>query len=111
MNHSCYNSRAAFIPQIIKGFETLSGGECFNKGLSRVIANNSNILLVDEPTNHLGSDNRRSLMRMLQSYARTLIVVTHDEELLRRCFDILWHINDGKIRIFHGKYDDYNAMA
>jgi ATPase subunit of ABC transporter with duplicated ATPase domains len=46
-------------------------------------------------------------MRMLQSYYGTLIVVTHDKELLNECINTLWHINDGKISIFHGSYDDY----
>lgn len=45
-------------------------------------------------------------MRMLNSYYGTIIAVTHDEELLRN-FDILWHIDNGKITIFHGKYEDY----
>jgi ATPase subunit of ABC transporter with duplicated ATPase domains len=36
-----------------------------------------------------------------------LIIATHDRELLRRCIDILWHINDGKITTFRGNYDDY----
>lgn len=46
-------------------------------------------------------------MRMLQSYPGTLIVVSHDTELLRHCIDKLWHIDDGKIRLFSGNYDDY----
>lgn len=97
----------AYIPQIIDDFDFLSGGERFNKKLSGAIGGNPSVLLLDEPTNHLDSDNRKSLMRMLNSYYGTLIVVTHDEELLRNCIDILWHIDNGKIIIFHGKYDDY----
>jgi ATPase subunit of ABC transporter with duplicated ATPase domains len=66
-----------------------------------------NILLLDEPTNHLDRHNRKSLMRMLKSYPGTLIVVSHDTELLRDCVETLWHMDDGKIRVFHGAYDDY----
>jgi ATPase subunit of ABC transporter with duplicated ATPase domains len=65
------------------------------------------MMLLDEPTNHLDRHNRKSLMRMLDGYCGTLIIVTHDRELLRNCIDILWHIDDGKITIFHGNYDDY----
>jgi ATPase subunit of ABC transporter with duplicated ATPase domains len=36
-----------------------------------------------------------------------LLIATHDRELLRCCSDILWHIDDGKIIIFRGNYDDY----
>ena len=101
------NIDLAYVPQIIENFDLLSGGERFNKSLSLAIGKNPSILLLDEPTNHLDLDNRKSLMRMLSSYYGTLIVVTHDEELLRNCVDILWHIDNGKIAIFRGKYDDY----
>lgn len=101
------NISLAYIPQIIEDFDSLSGGERFNKSLSYAIGENPSILLLDEPTNHLDIDNRKSLMRMLNSYYGTLIAVTHDEELLQNCCDILWHIDNGKITIFRGKYTDY----
>ncbi|MDR2766032.1 MAG: ATP-binding cassette domain-containing protein [Holosporaceae bacterium] len=97
----------AHVPQIVEDFVSLSGGERFNRALSRALSKNPSMLLLDEPTNHLDHHNRQSLMRMLEGYFGTLIVATHDRELLRRCTDILWHIDDGKIRIFRGKYDDY----
>jgi len=97
----------AYVPQIIEDFDSLSGGERFNKSLSMALGENPSILLLDEPTNHLDIDNRKSLMRMLSSYYGTLIIVTHDEELLRSCVDILWHIDDGKVTVFRGNYDNY----
>ncbi|MDR1982222.1 MAG: ATP-binding cassette domain-containing protein [Holosporaceae bacterium] len=98
---------SAYISQIIDDFDALSGGERFNKSLSEALGKNPDILLLDEPTNHLDLQNRKSLMRMLKSYYGTLIIATHDKELLRNCVDILWHINDGKITVFRGIYDDY----
>lgn len=100
------NIPLAYIPQIIE-HDSLSGGERFNKSLSEAFGKNPSILLLDEPTNHLDADNRKSLMRMLSSYYGTLIVVTHDEELLQNCVDILWHIDNGKITIFRGNYLNY----
>ncbi|GHU20036.1 hypothetical protein FACS189472_10690 [Alphaproteobacteria bacterium] len=97
----------AYIPQIIDDFDSLSGGERFNKSLSYALSENPEALLLDEPTNHLDLQNRKSLMRMLKSYYGTLIIVTHDKELLHSCVDILWHIDDGKITVFCGSYDDY----
>ncbi|WP_197702010.1 hypothetical protein [Candidatus Endomicrobiellum trichonymphae] len=44
---------------------------------------------------------------MLNFYKGTLVVVSHDTELLRRSIDILWHIDNGKVSVFNGKYDDY----
>ncbi|MDR2681452.1 MAG: ATP-binding cassette domain-containing protein [Holosporaceae bacterium] len=97
----------AHVPQIVEDFASLSGGERFNKALSQALGKNPSMLLLDEPTNHLDLHNRQSLMRMLDGYYGTLMIVTHDRELLRHCIDILWHIDNGRITIFHGNYDDY----
>ncbi|MDR1233213.1 MAG: ATP-binding cassette domain-containing protein [Puniceicoccales bacterium] len=97
----------AYIPQIITDFETCSGGEKFNRALSIALGSNPDLMLLDEPTNHLDTHNRSGLLRKLMSYGGTLIVVTHDREILRNCVDVLWHIDNGKVTIFRGKYDDY----
>lgn len=96
-----------YVPQIIDDFTDQSGGERLNKALTGALSLQPNILLLDEPTNHLDQKNRQSLMRKLQNYAGTLIIISHDTELLRSCIDILWHIDNGKIHIFSGDYDDY----
>ncbi|OEG69813.1 antibiotic ABC transporter ATP-binding protein [Candidatus Endomicrobiellum trichonymphae] len=101
------NVSFGYVAQLISGYENLSGGEKFNKALSAALLNHPDILLLDEPTNHLDLKNRRSLIKMLNFYKGTLIVVSHDAELLRSSVDILWHIDNGKISIFSGKYDDY----
>jgi len=85
----------------------LSGGQRLNEALTQALSSTPNVLLLDEPTNHLDSHNRRSLMRMLKKYSGTLIVVSHDVEFLSTCIDTLWHIDNGKVHIFTGNYDDY----
>lgn len=96
-----------YVPQIVQDFDEVSGGQRFNKALSQVLALDPNVLLLDEPTNHLDARNRRSLMRMLRNFQGTLIIVSHDVELLRTCIDTLWHIDEGSVHIFSGNYDDY----
>jgi ATPase subunit of ABC transporter with duplicated ATPase domains len=96
-----------YVPQIIEDFDSLSGGERLNETLTQVLALHPNVLLLDEPTNHLDLRNRRSLMRMLNNYRGTLIIVSHDSEVLRTCINTLWHIENGKVHIFSGNYDDY----
>jgi ATPase subunit of ABC transporter with duplicated ATPase domains len=96
-----------FVPQIVEDFDWLSGGQRLNAAVTQALSFDPNVLLLDEPTNHLDRHNRKSLMRMLQSYPGTLIVVSHDTELLRHCVDTLWHIDNGKIHVFSGNYDDY----
>ncbi|MEI6188404.1 MAG: ATP-binding cassette domain-containing protein [Alphaproteobacteria bacterium] len=95
-----------YLPQLITEFSE-SGAERFNKTLSQVLAINPNILLLDEPTNHLDSGNRQSLLRMISKYSGTLVIASHDIELLRNSVDILWCIDNKKVRIFKGIYDDY----
>ncbi len=96
-----------YVPQVICDFESLSGGQRLNEALTQALCVNPNVLLLDEPTNHLDSHNKKSLMRMLRLYTGTLIVVTHDVEFLNTCVDTLWHIDNGKIHVFKGNYDNY----
>jgi ATPase subunit of ABC transporter with duplicated ATPase domains len=96
-----------YVPQLIEQFDSLSGGQRFNEKLTQALAAFPNILLLDEPTNHLDRKNRNSLIRMLRSFEGTLVIVTHDVELLRDIVDTIWHIDQGRVRVFTGSYDDY----
>ncbi|MFA6303619.1 MAG: ATP-binding cassette domain-containing protein [Legionella sp.] len=99
----------ALVPQVINDLSELSGGERINRALSKALALNPNCLLLDEPTNHLDSDNRRTLIRLLQNYQGSLILVSHDIELIDACTDILWHIDSPTINVFSGSYADYQS--
>lgn len=101
------NATIGYVPQVISGEESGSGAEKFQKSLTKALAQNPSILGLDEPTNHLDTKNRASLMNFLDRYQGTLFVVSHDEELLERCIEIIWHIESGKIHVFQGKYRDY----
>lgn len=96
-----------YVPQLIHGYESLSGSEGFNKMLTLALAGAPNLLILDEPTNHLDQDKKKSLLRMIQSFAGTLIIASHDEEILTSCVDRLWHIDQGKIQEFCGNYPAY----
>jgi ATPase subunit of ABC transporter with duplicated ATPase domains len=99
-----------YVPQLILDYITLSGAERFNKLLSLALAGRPDVLLLDEPTNHLDLQNRKSLMKMLNYYRGTLIIVSHDKELLKNV-TFLWHINNRKITVFNGHYDDYRNLV
>ncbi|MDR1952728.1 MAG: ATP-binding cassette domain-containing protein [Elusimicrobiota bacterium] len=96
-----------YVPQLIKEYADLSGGEKFNKSLSAALSLHPDILLLDEPTNHLDQRNKKSLMNMIKNFKGAEIIVSHDEELLRNCINIIWHIDNGGIKIFRGEYNDY----
>ncbi|MFN7038494.1 MAG: ATP-binding cassette domain-containing protein [Alphaproteobacteria bacterium] len=96
-----------YVPQIIEDHTDLSGGERLNSAVTEALSFDPNVLLLDEPTNHLDHSNRKGLMRMLKTYPGTLIIASHDIELLRNSIDTLWHIDNGKINVFSGNYEDY----
>lgn len=99
-----------YVPQIIEEFTELSGGQRFNKAFSAELRRYPNLMLLDEPSSHLDNNNRKSLLRQLRNHPATQIIVTHDVELLDSCIDTIWHIHDGKVSIFHGKYSHYRAQ-
>lgn len=96
-----------YVPQTIVNHDDLSGGERFNRALSDALEMEPDILILDEPTNHLDQQTRYSLMRMLNNYRGTLVVATHDTNLINQCVNTIWHIDQGKINVFSGNYDDY----
>ena len=96
-----------YLPQVIHDFPELSGGQRLNQLLTEALRFFPNLLLLDEPTNHLDSRNRYSLMRMLQSYRGTLVIVSHDVELLTSTINTIWHIENERVTIFSGHYCDY----
>ena len=98
---------SAHIPQTIAEFKNLSGGARFNRALSQALGQKPDLLLLDEPTNHLDRRHRRNLWHLLEAYPGTLIVVTHDRELLENFPEIIWSLKDGRITVFRGSYADY----
>jgi ATPase subunit of ABC transporter with duplicated ATPase domains len=83
------DAKISYVSQIIENFALLSDGQRFSNLLTGALSIYSKILLMDEPMNDLDIDNRKSLIQMLQSFSGTLIVASHDTELLRNCIDTL----------------------
>lgn len=99
------NLQTGYVEQI-PDFDFLSGAQRFHKALTEAIGLSPDILLLDEPTNHLDIGNRKNLLYMLDSFPGSIIVISHDKELLRKA-DMIWHINNESVTIFQGNYDDY----
>jgi ATPase subunit of ABC transporter with duplicated ATPase domains len=99
--------RIGYVPQIVTDADTLSGGERINRALSRALAEQPDLLLLDEPSNHLDVDKRRALRRMLRHYPGAIVLVSHDLALLDDVCDSIWHIGQGKVQAFTGRYADY----
>ncbi|MBN2082222.1 ABC-F family ATP-binding cassette domain-containing protein [bacterium] len=92
--------------------ETLSGGERSRLTLAKIFRCRPNVLLFDEPTNHLDIYAREALEQFLNSYAGSVIMVTHDRALLERICDRLVVFPYGAedeqaLTVFRGSYSDY----
>ena len=84
----------------------LSGGEVVRLGLARLLLRRPDVLLLDEPTNNLDSAARGKLYDVLGSWSRTLLVVSHDRELLERV-DRIGELRDGAVRWYGGGFSAY----
>src|SRR5690606_31381152 len=74
----------------MKSTTTLSGGETVRLLLSRLMLAEDNVLILDEPTNHLDLESIHALAEGLQKYEGTVIVVTHDQELISEVGTRIW---------------------
>jgi ABC transport system ATP-binding/permease protein len=88
----------------------LSGGERRRLQLTRLLMAEPNVLLLDEPTNDLDVDTLSRLEDLLDGWAGTLIVVSHDRYLVERaCDTVVALLGDGKITQLPGGIDEYLA--
>lgn len=86
----------------------LSGGERRRLQLVRLLMSEPNVLLLDEPTNDLDVDTLQQLEDLLDSWAGTLVVVSHDRYLVERvCDNVVALFGDGQITHLPGGIDEY----
>ncbi len=89
----------------------LSGGERRRLALVRLLVHEPNVLLLDEPTNDLDTDTLAALEDVLDGWAGTLVVVSHDRYLLERvCDRQVAMLGDGRIRDLPGGVEEYLAL-
>ncbi len=89
----------------------LSGGQRRRLQLMLTLLSEPNVLLLDEPTNDVDTDMLTAMEDLLDSWAGTLIVVSHDRYLLERVTDQQYAILDGRLRHLPGGVDEYLRLA
>lgn len=97
--------------QSLQSIATFSGGEKARLALAAIVWRRPGLLLLDEPTNHLDMEMREALMRALQAYQGSVILVTHDRYLLRTLVDELYLIEGGHMQRFEGRVEDYAPVG
>jgi ATP-binding cassette subfamily F protein 3 len=90
-----------------KKIKVLSGGEKSRVALGRVLLQKAPFLLLDEPTNHLDFQTVEALTQALEKYQGTVVVVSHDRGFIRRIGTKIVEVNQGKVTLYPGTYDEY----
>ena len=86
---------------------SLSGGEKARLVLALIAWQRPALLLLDEPTNHLDIEMRHALTMALQEYEGSMVIVSHDRDLLGRCVDEFWLAADGRVDLYADDLEQY----
>ncbi len=90
-----------------KSVKVLSGGEKGRMMYGKLMLGRHNVLLMDEPTNHMDMESIESLNIALEKYAGTLIFVSHDREFVSSLATRVLEVKEDKVIDFQGTYEDY----
>ncbi|MBP1925135.1 ATP-binding cassette subfamily F protein 3 [Sedimentibacter acidaminivorans] len=86
----------------------LSGGEFKLIQVIKEMLNSPDLIIMDEPDVFLDFENLNSLKNLINSYKKTMLVITHNRYLLNHCFNKIIHLENMGLQEFDGRYIDYN---
>ncbi|MEG0814774.1 MAG: ABC-F family ATP-binding cassette domain-containing protein [Mucinivorans sp.] len=92
---------------IDKKVKVLSGGERSRLAMARLMLEPYNLLVLDEPTNHMDMISKEILKLALQQYDGTVIVISHDREFLDGLVDTVYEFRDGRVKEYLGGIYDF----
>lgn len=104
------NSLGAFLftgDDVFKNINMLSGGEKVRLALCKILKRKPNVLILDEPTNHMDIVGKETLESMLKEFKGTLIFVSHDRYFVKKVADTLLVFEDGTTNLYRFGYDEY----
>lgn len=95
---------------VFKKVGKLSGGEKVKLKLFELIQNNVNLLIMDEPTNHIDITTKEVLESALKDYPGTILFISHDRYFINELAKKILYIEDKKINQYLGNYNDYHEQ-
>jgi ATP-binding cassette, subfamily F, member 3 len=95
--------------ELTKPLSVLSGGQKKLVGLARLLLIHPDVLLLDEPDNHLDLPGKVYLEKLIREYDGTVVIISHDRYLLDAVVTHIAELEDGKMAVFEGDYSSYIA--
>lgn len=92
---------------VYKKVRVLSGGERVKVSFAKILLQDFNLLILDEPTNYLDINSFEVIEESLREYDRTILFITHDRSFIGAVADHIMTIEDHKIKMFMGNYREY----
>jgi ATP-binding cassette subfamily F protein 3 len=90
--------------------DSFSGGWKMRVALAALLFSAPDVLLLDEPSNHLDLEATLWLENFLKAYPGTLIVISHERDLLNNVVDTILHLQGGRLTVYSGGYDDFERQ-
>ena len=90
--------------------DSFSGGWKMRVALGALLFSQPDVLLLDEPSNHLDLEATLWLENFLKAYPATLIVISHERDLLNNVVDHILHLQGGKVSLYPGGYDSFERQ-
>ena len=90
--------------------DSFSGGWKMRVALAALLFSQPDLLLLDEPSNHLDLEATLWLENFLKSYRATMIVISHERDLLNNVVDYILHLERGKVTLYPGGYDAFERQ-
>jgi ATP-binding cassette subfamily F protein 3 len=90
--------------------DSFSGGWRMRVALAALLFSGPDLLLLDEPSNHLDLEATLWLENFLKSYRATMLIVSHERDLLNNVVDHILHLQQGKVTLYPGGYDAFEKQ-